>query len=77
MHYERVDVCASLVGMLRLAFLLPRPLFALFYADIFAFGLCMLELITLKQLDPQHCHNLQELINDIPDDPDCRQFVER
>jgi hypothetical protein len=45
--------------------------------DIFAFGLCMLELLTLKQLDPQHClevpqlltqvrvHGLSELVNEV------------
>mmetsp|Transcript_18095 Transcript_18095/g.31006 ORF Transcript_18095/g.31006 Transcript_18095/m.31006 type:complete len:475 (+) Transcript_18095:223-1647(+) len=43
-------------------------------ADIFAFGLCMLELLTLKQLDPQHCHNLQDLINEVQDE-ECKQFI--
>eukprot|EP00201_Polytomella_parva_P016606 CAMPEP_0175066912 /NCGR_PEP_ID=MMETSP0052_2-20121109/16786_1 /TAXON_ID=51329 ORGANISM="Polytomella parva, Strain SAG 63-3" /NCGR_SAMPLE_ID=MMETSP0052_2 /ASSEMBLY_ACC=CAM_ASM_000194 /LENGTH=431 /DNA_ID=CAMNT_0016333695 /DNA_START=78 /DNA_END=1373 /DNA_ORIENTATION=+ len=42
--------------------------------DIFAFGLCMLELITLKQLDPQHCDNCQELILEVQDE-EARKFI--
>lgn len=45
-------------------------------SDIFAFGLCMLELLTLKQLDPQHCPDVQQLINEVQDE-DCRAFVAR
>lgn len=33
--------------------------------DIFAFGLCMLELLTLKQLDPQHCVEVPELLQQV------------
>uniref|UniRef100_A0A7R9YT53 non-specific serine/threonine protein kinase n=1 Tax=Chlamydomonas euryale TaxID=1486919 RepID=A0A7R9YT53_9CHLO len=36
--------------------------------DIFAFGLCMLELLTLKQLDPQHCSNWGELMDEVQDE---------
>jgi len=42
--------------------------------DIFAFGLCLLELLTLKQLDPQHCNDYNELLTEVPDE-DSRQFV--
>ncbi|WIA17815.1 hypothetical protein OEZ85_009324 [Tetradesmus obliquus] len=35
--------------------------------DIFAFGLCMLELLTLKQLDPQHCLEVPQLLTQVPD----------
>lgn len=34
-------------------------------SDIFAFGLCMLELLTLKQLDPQHCGDVQQLLQQV------------
>jgi hypothetical protein len=33
--------------------------------DIFAFGLCMLELLTLKQLDPQHCVEVPQLLQQV------------
>lgn len=33
--------------------------------DIFAFGLCMLELLTLKQLDPQHCMDVPQLLHQV------------
>jgi hypothetical protein len=33
--------------------------------DIFAFGLCMLELLTLKQLDPQHCLEVPQLLQQV------------
>jgi hypothetical protein len=33
--------------------------------DIFAFGLCMLELLTLKQLDPQHCLEVPQLLTQV------------
>jgi hypothetical protein len=33
--------------------------------DIFAFGLCMLELLTLKQLDPQHCMEVPQLLTQV------------
>eukprot|EP00878_Enallax_costatus_P002563 GHUV01002745.1.p1 GENE.GHUV01002745.1~~GHUV01002745.1.p1 ORF type:complete len:420 (+),score=112.99 GHUV01002745.1:443-1702(+) len=36
--------------------------------DIFAFGLCMLELLTLKQLDPQHCMEVPQLLEQVHDD---------
>jgi WNK lysine deficient protein kinase len=35
--------------------------------DIFAFGLCMLELLTLKQLDPQHYSDYRDLVNEVQD----------
>lgn len=43
-------------------------------SDIFAFGLCMLELLTLKQLDPQHTGDPQALLNEVLDD-DSKQFI--
>ncbi len=55
----------------------PNPLMGSSFSpssDIFAFGLCMLELLTLKQLDPQHCPNIQALVAEVQDD-ECRQFV--
>ncbi|GLI62011.1 hypothetical protein VaNZ11_004586 [Volvox africanus] len=42
--------------------------------DVFAFGLCMLELITLKQLDPQHCSDWPQLLQDVPDE-EARAFI--
>lgn len=42
--------------------------------DIFAFGLCLLELLTLKQLDPQHCNDYEDLLAEVPDE-DSRHFV--
>ena len=33
--------------------------------DIFAFGLCILELLTLKQLDPQHCDDWPHLVANV------------
>mmetsp|Transcript_6760 Transcript_6760/g.18124 ORF Transcript_6760/g.18124 Transcript_6760/m.18124 type:complete len:443 (-) Transcript_6760:1802-3130(-) len=44
--------------------------------DIFAFGLCLLELLTLKQLDPQRCNDYIELLADVPDE-DSRVFVQK
>lgn len=35
--------------------------------DVFAFGLCMLELLTLKQLDPQHYSDLNQLKGEVQD----------
>eukprot|EP00879_Flechtneria_rotunda_P000685 GHRR01000802.1.p1 GENE.GHRR01000802.1~~GHRR01000802.1.p1 ORF type:complete len:419 (+),score=136.04 GHRR01000802.1:1609-2865(+) len=35
--------------------------------DVFAFGLCMLELLTLKQLDLQHCMEVPELLQQVTD----------
>jgi WNK lysine deficient protein kinase len=45
-------------------------------SDIFAFGLCMLELLTLKQLDSQHCDDLQQILSEVQDE-ECRQFVSK
>ena len=42
--------------------------------DIFAFGLCILELLTLKQLDPQHCDDWQRLVADVGDE-EARAFI--
>mmetsp|Transcript_6364 Transcript_6364/g.14117 ORF Transcript_6364/g.14117 Transcript_6364/m.14117 type:complete len:417 (-) Transcript_6364:790-2040(-) len=42
--------------------------------DIFAFGLCMLELLTLKQLDPQHCTNWEDVLAEVSDE-EARAFV--
>lgn len=42
--------------------------------DVFAFGLCMLELFTLKQLDAQHCHDWPNYLSDIPDE-EAQAFV--
>jgi WNK lysine deficient protein kinase len=42
--------------------------------DIFAFGLCMLELFTLKQLDAQHCQEWPQHLGDIPDE-EAQAFV--
>ncbi|KAG2496927.1 hypothetical protein HYH03_004933 [Edaphochlamys debaryana] len=42
--------------------------------DVFAFGLCMLELITLKQLDPQHCSNWPDLLAEVQDE-EARTFI--
>lgn len=44
--------------------------------DIFAFGLCMLELITLKQLDPQHCESWRQYLEDVTDD-EARSFISK
>lgn len=43
-------------------------------ADIFAFGLCMLELITLRQLDPQHCDSWEQLLAEVQDE-EARVFI--
>lgn len=43
-------------------------------ADIFAFGLCMLELLTLKQLDPQHSGDPLSLLDEVADE-DSRRFI--
>eukprot|EP00955_Chlamydomonas_euryale_P071052 360946-Chlamydomonas_euryale.AAC.4 len=45
-------------------------------SDIFAFGLCMLELLTLKQLDPQHCSEWEGLLQMV-DDEDARTFISK
>ncbi|KAI8464734.1 MAG: kinase-like domain-containing protein [Monoraphidium minutum] len=42
--------------------------------DIFAFGLCMLELLTLKQLDPQHSGDPLVLLGEVADD-DSKRFI--
>ena len=42
--------------------------------DIFAFGLCMLELLTLKQLDPQHSGDPLTLLDEVADD-DSKRFI--
>ncbi len=42
--------------------------------DVFAFGLCMLELITLKQLDPQHCTDWPQLLLEVQDE-EARAFI--
>lgn len=44
--------------------------------DIFALGLCVLELLTLKQLDPQHCDNLEAVLEKVQD-PEARGFIQR
>lgn len=43
--------------------------------DIFAFGLCMLELLTLKQLDPQHCMEVPQLLTQVTDE-EAYRFIE-
>jgi WNK lysine deficient protein kinase len=43
-------------------------------SDIFAFGLCMLELLTLKQLDPQHTVDTEALLDEVAD-ADSRDFI--
>jgi WNK lysine deficient protein kinase len=43
-------------------------------SDIFAFGLCILELLTLKQLDPQHCAEWPMVVAEIQDE-DARAFI--
>jgi WNK lysine deficient protein kinase len=43
-------------------------------SDIFAFGLCMLELLTLKQLDPQHTADTAALLGEVTDD-EARAFI--
>eukprot|EP00798_Chlamydomonas_sp_ICE-L_P011800 gene11800-16077_t len=43
-------------------------------ADVFAFGLCLLELLTLKQLDPQHCSDWESHLEEVPDE-DSRTFI--
>ncbi|GBF94812.1 hypothetical protein Rsub_07984 [Raphidocelis subcapitata] len=42
--------------------------------DIYAFGLCMLELLTLKQLDPQHTADTGEVLQEVTDD-EARAFI--
>ncbi len=42
--------------------------------DIFAFGLCMLELLTLKQLDLQHCANWRDAVAEVQDE-EARTFI--
>lgn len=44
--------------------------------DVFAFGLCMLELITLHQLDPQHCVDYSGVLDEVPDE-EARAFIEK
>lgn len=51
----------------------PPPLCAP-SSDIFAFGLCLLELLTLKQLDPQHCSAWPQLLETVQDD-EARNFI--
>ena len=43
-------------------------------ADIFAFGLCMLELLTLKQLDPQFAGDAAALLREVADG-EAREFI--
>jgi len=43
-------------------------------SDIFAFGLCMLELLTLKQLDPQHTGDPTALLDEVTDE-ESKQFI--
>lgn len=68
------------IGDLGLATLMPfrwdgsRPHQIDASSDIFAFGLCILELLTLKQLDPQHCAEWPEVVAEIPDE-DARAFI--
>lgn len=45
-------------------------------SDIFAFGLCILELLTLKQLDPQHCSQWPELVSALADE-EAKVFVSK
>lgn len=45
-------------------------------SDIFAFGLCILELLTLKQLDPQHCSQWPDLVASLADE-EARDFVSK
>lgn len=45
-------------------------------SDIFAFGLCMLELITLKQLDQQHCADWEATLAEVADE-DARVFISK
>jgi WNK lysine deficient protein kinase len=52
----------------------PQPLEA--PSDIFAFGLCMLELLTLKQLDLQHCGDLAPVLAEVQDE-EARAFVSK
>jgi len=42
--------------------------------DVFAFGLCMLELLTLKQLDPQHYSDYRDLVTEVQDG-DAARFI--
>lgn len=72
------------IGDLGLATLLPKRwengncspmlLTTAMPSDIFAFGLCMLELLTLEQLDPQHCGNWREYLPSVQDE-DARTFI--
>lgn len=43
-------------------------------SDICAFGLCMLELLTLKQLDLQHCGDWTETVAEVQDE-EARTFI--
>ena len=45
-------------------------------SDIFAFGLCMLELLTLKELDPQHCGDCKSSLAEVTDE-EARVFVSK
>lgn len=45
-----------------------------FGSDIFAFGLCMLELLTLKQLDLQHCSDYGSTVAEVQDE-EARAFI--
>jgi WNK lysine deficient protein kinase len=44
--------------------------------DIFAFGLCVLELATCKRLDSSNCQIWPTLVETIPDE-ECRAFIKR
>lgn len=52
----------------------PEEVLTCCCTDIFAFGLCMLELLTLKQLDPQHCENHQQALQEVQDE-EARNFI--
>eukprot|EP00798_Chlamydomonas_sp_ICE-L_P025757 gene25757-11421_t len=45
-------------------------------ADVFAFGLCLLELLTLQQLDPQHCSEWEEQLQ-LVTDLDSKLFISK
>ncbi len=45
-------------------------------SDVYAFGLCMLELLTLKQVDQQHCSDVHTTLAEVGDE-ECRAFVSR
>lgn len=43
-------------------------------SDIYSFGLCMLELLTLKQFDPQHVYDFGSVLHEV-NDSEARTFV--